>query len=160
MKTKKSKLVGIIFLISAICVTVFIFHNSSCDASSSAKTSGHLAKFFLILAGKLGFDINYTMADHIVRKCAHFLEFAAQAGCAGLFVIFFYKKVYDKLIYILFTGLFTACTDEFTQLFSLGRSAEIKDVFVDFSGTLTATAVCVLIYVIFKKRLGGDGECQ
>ena len=104
------------------------------------------------VAGLLGRKPDIDAITHVVRKAAHFTEFAAQAGCLGLFFILYFKKLYDKIIYILFTGLFSACIDEFIQLFPVGRSSQVSDVFVDFSGTAAAVLFCVLIYELKRNQ--------
>ena len=49
---------------------------------------------------------------------------------------------------VLIHGLFTAILDETVQLFVDGRSGEVLDVLIDFSGVL----VSVLIMTFFIKR--------
>ena len=52
---------------------------------------------------------------------------------------------------MLFVGLFTAVIDEFIQLFFEGRSAEITDVLIDFSGVVTGALFMLLFYFIYIK---------
>ncbi len=86
-----------------------------------------------------GVHIDYDAMQKIVRKAAHIAEFLVQAMLvAGSFS----GKYRKRIVYILFFGLLTACTDEYIQLFSDGRAGLIGDIFIDFSGTAMGAAVC------------------
>lgn len=133
-----------IYLILAVLVTVFIFSNSAQDAGESSRASGGL----LVLVQRL-FPF---MTDHILRKCAHFTEFFLQ----GLFLSLYIKNTPRGLgqgwIYTAFCGLFTACCDELLQTFSPGRSPEITDVFIDFSGAAAALLLVSAAALCLKRR--------
>ena len=92
------------------------------------------------------------MATHYVRKFAHFAEFFAQG--AALSGAIFSVKYYKNFIYVLLTGLFTACIDEHIQLFFEGRSAQISDVFVDFSGTALSVIFVFILWIFLFKKAG------
>ncbi|MDO4882818.1 MAG: VanZ family protein, partial [Oscillospiraceae bacterium] len=116
-------------------------------ADSTVESEGVLdivARFFQ----SFGFPLEMT--DHIIRKLAHFSEFALIGGlltsCAYSFDRF---KPYRYIFTVLFTGLFTAVIDEAIQLFSDGRSGQITDVLLDFSGVLTGTLIMLLFYKIY-----------
>lgn len=69
------------------------------------------------------------MTDHILRKCAHFGEYAL-------------------------LGVFTAAAlcDETIQLFVPGRSGQITDVWLDTAGYLTGALLTLLIFSLCRKR--------
>ncbi len=139
---KKRKLIsGILFII----ITAFIFWNSAKPAVESSEQSGFLVRAFL----KLFPFFSEPDAIKIVRKSAHITEFFAQAAVMS---VFFFENLKKYAIYILFAGLLTAVTDEFIQLFAEGRAGMIQDVFIDFSGTVAALAVFLIIY--FKRAKG------
>lgn len=127
------------YMILAVGMTVFIFWNSARPADISSRASG----FFVTLAEKplsyIGVRTDRDTMQVIVRKAAHIIEFAVQAMLIACSFSGKYKK---RIIYILFFGLLTACTDEYIQLFSIGRSGLISDIFIDFAGTLMGTVIC------------------
>ena len=126
-------------MILALGMTVFIFWNSARPAVESAQSSGRIVAFVTKMFSYIGVYINYDTMQKIVRKTAHIAEFVTQAV---LIACSFSCKYRKRIVYILFFGLLTACTDEYIQLFSSGRAGLIGDVFIDFSGTLLGTAVC------------------
>lgn len=142
-----------IYLLSAIAVTAFIFSNSVRTAQASSAQSGVLLSFVCNTLNISDPD-SVWLTQYIIRKCAHMAEFSAQAFFFSLFFGAKGKKVSFFFIYVLFAGLFSACTDEAIQLFSDGRSSEVKDVFIDFSGTIIGLFASVLFRKIlthFKK---------
>ena len=118
-------------------MTTFIFWNSAQPAVESANSSGRIVGLLSILLGRIGIYADYDMMQVIVRKAAHIAEF-----CLHAFLIAggFSGKYKNRIIYILFFGLLTACTDEYIQLFSDGRAGLIGDIFIDFCGTLSGVA--------------------
>lgn len=140
------KRISILYLLLTIILTAFIFSNSCRTAAVSSEQSGRIVDF---IAGFCYIDKGTLTV--IVRKLAHFFEFFLQALSASLFVISI-KGFPKHIIYILFGGLFTACCDEFLQLFFDGRGAMVSDIFIDFSGTLTGILLCTAIYFIIQKK--------
>ena len=120
-----------LYLLAAVCVTVFIFSNSLKNADSSGTESA-------LLLGILNSIPPFAKVTHnALRKAAHVTEFAVQ----GFFLAAFF-------------GLLTACTDEFIQLFSAGRSSEVRDVFIDFSGTVAALLIFAAVRYLGRKCKG------
>ncbi len=131
---------------------IFIFLNSA----QTSDISDSMSNVFVDLLRKLFPEFTGNMV-FIVRKSAHFTEFTLLAVCAGLMFITKNPKTFiSRIIYILFIGLITACTDEFIQLFSDGRNAQIRDVFIDFGGVCTGAAICSAVY--FAVRKWGKGK--
>lgn len=136
------------FIISSIIVTIFIFNNSLQSAEASLEDSG----FLTALLAKIFEALNIFAEDgtiiFIVRKAAHIFEFALQASLISFCFCGKYKK---RIIYILFLGLLTACTDEYLQLYSPGRAGMVSDIFMDFAGTVLGMLFSGLIYKIRRK---------
>ncbi len=80
-----------------------------------------------------------------VRKLAHFAEF----GVLGLLLFWCFAGHWSRT---LFAGLLCALCDESIQLFVPGRSAQVSDLWVDFSGVLAAAAVWCLVRALKKRR--------
>lgn len=139
------RLSGLFFILTAL-VTVFIFSRSLKPVNVSSAESDF---FVNIVIGF--FNVNKEILSNIIRKTAHCFEFFVQGSCLALAFVCS-KKYYERIIYILFCGLFTAVTDEFLQLFSEGRGSMVSDVFIDFSGTCIAVILFTLIWYFIKKK--------
>ena len=125
------------WLLLVVVLTVVIFVNSSLPATESGKLSGFVAQFVAQLSQLLDITLKGDV-EHNIRKLAHFLEFA----CLGLLwcKTFASFRVSNRTStgYILLLCLLTAVTDEYIQLFSLGREGRVMDVLLDFSGAACA----------------------
>ena len=86
------------------------------------------------------------MFHAIVRKAAHVYNFFIFAFlCQILFSVYSDKKSLVTAL-TLAMGFCGAVLDETTQAFVPGRSPEITDVFVDFTGTVLGCVFFVLLY--------------
>lgn len=148
----KKKIAGYIFLSLYIAATAFIFINSSKNAVESTEQSSLAARIFKDIVGFLlpSVSVSDGEAVHIVRKLAHFTEFACQGLLLSGFVLC--KSKHFNVIYILFFGLLTACCDELIQLFPYGRSSQVSDIFIDFSGCIAAAIIYSIIYFYIKRK--------
>lgn len=101
------------------------------------------------LSDRFAFLLRLPFGSFIVRKGAHFLEFA---GLCTLILNAFYHT-HGKIRPILSVSLTAiyATTDEIHQIFIEGRACRLFDWFVDCSGAICAAAVICLITVIFCK---------
>lgn len=121
-----------IFGILAVLWLGFIFYNSLQDAAASNEMSNGLLE---------ALHLPQTL-QHLVRKLAHLFGFMLLGVLvSGAFCT-------DKKVLIpqaLLCLLLCACADETLQLFSLGRSSELRDVWIDFSGATIGTLVSSLI---------------
>ena len=125
------------WLLLVVVLTAVIFVNSSLPATESGKLSGFVAQFVVQLSQLLDIELKGDV-EHTIRKLAHFLQFA----CLGLLwcKTFASFRVSNRTStgYILLLCLLTAVTDEYIQLFSLGREGKVMDVLLDFSGAACA----------------------
>lgn len=113
------------WLLAACCMCA-IFYFSSRTAAQSSAQSGAVKEFFIKIFG------DGVITDFIVRKSAHFLEFA---GLGFLFALAFYIQ-YAKTktpLSVLFAGIY-AVTDEIHQLFVDGRACKLSDWAIDTAG--------------------------
>ena len=138
-----------IFRILAVLTTLFIFSNSLKTASISSEESGRIVMIVSWILEQFGKIVDPEVLQNIVRKVAHFAEFGLQG-----FLLFgcFDRKAKDRIVYVLFLGLFTACTDEFLQLFSEGRGSQIQDVFIDFAGTVAGFLFGCILWSVWRRR--------
>lgn len=85
--------------------------------------------------------------NHVVRKLAHFTEYAVLAISVAFFLwTWKFKSLRLILLSILITSMY-AVTDEIHQLFIPGRSGEVKDVLIDSLGGIAGT----LLFYLFIR---------
>lgn len=126
-----------IWWLACIVWLAMIFRQSSMAAPESRAESNEV---LLIFGQWLPF-----LTVRLVRKLAHFGEFA-------ILGFFLSQCLRSNPIFPAFAGLVCALTDETIQLFVQGRSGQVSDVWVDFSGIAVAVAVCFLFRVIRRMR--------
>lgn len=136
-----------IFLIVYLIYISLIFANSLDPADVSSIKSGAVLQFL----NHLFFADQAILTEHIVRKLAHFTEYAG-AGILGWLA--FSQWVQDRgqrMIDTCFAGLLIAFCDETIQLFVPGRSGQVSDMWIDVSGYLLGT-ICMLVLSHLMKK--------
>lgn len=139
----------IVFILTAGMIA-FAFIHSSMPADLSGEESESVMDFLQYIFNFFGFNAELT--DHIVRKAAHFTEYTA----IGMLLVccaysFSRTKPYRYYSQILFAGLATAVCDETIQLNVPGRSGQITDVLLDFSGVITGAVIMLIFYSVYRK---------
>lgn len=153
------KAIRTVSVVMLICCMALIFSLSSENSDKSTQTSNSV----IILIVRLfhpDFDLLDSTAkaeliapfSFIVRKTAHFTVYALLGLCAFLSV-FTYRRLSFHLRFIAASGicLLYSAGDELHQRFVPGRSGEIRDVCIDFCGSLLAITVLALIARASKK---------
>lgn len=141
----------IINLLLIIIWMVFIFFMSSQPAEASDSQSLGIIN----VLSKLGIDMNGIFGDianFIVRKCAHFLEYMI----LGFLIIKLIKEDLNQkyILLIVIAGVFLyACTDEFHQLFVPGRDGNFRDILIDTSGGTLSALLFTLKRLLNKNRI-------
>ncbi len=144
-------------------VLVMIYCFSMENAEQSDKRSGVISLTIISILhpdyGQMDEIRQQTVYDetqHVVRKCAHFLEYMALGFMTRLCLeSWFGHKVKRKwpLALIGFgAGTAYACTDEMHQLRIDGRSGQWTDVLVDGSGVLAGAALGTFVVRIVNRR--------
>lgn len=84
--------------------------------------------------------------DHVVRKAAHFTEYAVLGVLLALMYRAYGHK--GKRLFLLSagTGSLYAATDEFHQLFVEGRSCQLTDWGIDTCGVIAGAAAVFLLW--------------
>ena len=126
---------------------VFIWGNSLMPAEISAGFSGWIKEILDKLLPGFSTGDGET-GHHLLRKLAHFSEFAA----LGVTLSWLGGMKEWKRYLPLACGVSAACVDEFLQLFSPGRSASIVDVGFDSSGGLTGMILLWSGYAIYQRK--------
>ena len=123
--------------VAALVFTGFIFYNSSLPAPVSDETSYFFVDLVAWINAFLDKPVPLPVMNHYIRKTAHFTEYFVQAL---LLCNAFQTDRADRQnshSCILLLSLLTAVLDEYIQLFSPGRSGQVTDIMLDFSGAFT-----------------------
>ena len=132
--------------LSLLCMAA-IFYFSAQTADDSSLQSGRLLRLFQAIFGS-------SVTDFIVRKCAHFIEYAALAFCLNG-ALYFTKNRFLPVWATTVASLY-AVSDEIHQLFVEGRACQVRDWAID---TLAAVCSALLFWLLLflsekiKKRL-------
>ncbi len=82
---------------------------------------------------------------HIVRRLAHFCEYALEGFLLMLCLRVYTRHFVRHVSWPILGGLLTALTDETIQLFVPGRSGQVTDIWIDFSGVMTGLLVGLIL---------------
>lgn len=157
---KKLRIVLFIFLAIMWMFVIFIFSSQSGETSSG--TSGKVTNFFISLFIKdkyLSWDPVtqnnvYNMISHIVRKTAHFTEYAILYLLLYLALKAFIGRKYIYLCVLIFV-IGYAALDEYHQIFVGGRTGQFLDVVIDSCGGLVMMLILAIIQTWKEtKRIG------
>lgn len=157
MKNKKRFAARLILTLLSVLAVGAIFYNSSLDAVESTTQSDPLVDG--INAFLRSIHIDFTVDSHMVRKAAHFTEYAVLGLLLSVTVYLYVKERKRALFITLPIGAGVAVCDELIQLFPAGRSCEVKDMLIDFSGVLfSALIIQLVLYLTEKHRRKKEGN--
>lgn len=151
MKNKKHLIFTIIVVSLAVLMNAFIIVQSCLNGEASTQSSGLVVNIL-----KAIFQVkeeNLDIVTTLVRKLiGHFFFFVISGVLSswGIYLLSFYIKNYKSWFGISFSlcfGLLIAGVTELIQLFIPGRSGQVTDVLIDFSGYVLGTFI--IIFVIF-----------
>ena len=126
-------------LLSCLWLVLIFGHSSMSAAASNAESLGFLAVVQTIFP---------WMTHHLLRKLGHFTEFAV----LGVFVTGTFRNAKNFTLFKpLGVCLLAAVSDETLQLFISGRSGQLSDVWLGFSGALCGTLLFWLICKLTKR---------
>lgn len=146
--TSKKNIFFIIMLLITALYIGFIWWRSTLSAVDSTVESLSVLGFLESICKFLNLGVELT--DHIVRKAAHFCEFAL-LGCLTLWTAYIKnKRVIRNLMSAGFVCLAVAVADEMIQITSPGRSAEVVDVTIDFFGACAGALFFIIVLSIVK----------
>lgn len=142
MNKSKRITAAVIFWILTAAAMFMIFRFSCDDGDESAEISENLLSVIVAYIGKF-------ISHNVLRKIAHFCEFAA----LGFFAVgaFRYTLKSSRFYYPLILCVCYAVSDEIHQYFVPGRACRIFDVFIDSCGSLCGIGLfCLTILIILK----------
>ena len=135
----------ILTLLSVVAVGA-IFYNSFESTTQSDPLVDSINAFFK----SIGLPI--VVNDFIVRKAAHFSEYAVLGALLSVTVYLYAQKRWKSFFITLPIGAAVAVCDEVIQLFPVGRSCEVRDMLIDFSGVLIAALIVQLILYLIERH--------
>lgn len=148
----------VFYFILIVFWMIFIFCLSDQPALDSTELSDGFISNTIVRVYKF-FDKNISSDElaliknkytHPVRKMAHFTIYMILGILVTLFVREYNIDFYSCLIISLLICLLYSISDEVHQLFVLGRSGELRDVFIDTSGSF----IGIFIFnKILKKKI-------
>jgi len=88
----------------------------------------------------------------IIRKNAHAFEYCMLSIAVCLILSEFGLKGKNAVIYVMFICLLYAVLDEFHQLYVPGRTSSVRDVLIDFLGSIIGMSFYYLVHKIFYYK--------
>lgn len=142
-----------ILIVFCILWVGFIYYNSSQSGLESNKIS---YKVVNTISNKnvAEENINYFVGNFnkFIRKNAHLIEYLVLSILLGNIFFRYNKKGIDGIVYILFVVLIFAVSDEFHQLYVVGRNSNVIDIVIDFIGGVIGTIIFYLFYYILIPK--------
>lgn len=90
------------------------------------------------------------VTEHMVRKLAHFCEYALLGLLMAATVRIWRGQIKSDFFMVLFFGLLVPVSDEFLQLFVAGRTGLVQDVLLDFSGFIAGMVLYISAGVLSR----------
>ena len=142
-----------------LAIMIYIFIHSAFPADLSSRESAFFVRVVLLF-----WDADPGLVTHLVRKCAHFTEFAL----LGASLLPAACDLYDRRqsgdagrssagvrraagVGAWLFGTLYAVTDEVHQIFVAGRSCELTDVLIDSAGVLAGVLAISGIRRILRR---------
>ena len=149
-------------LLLVIAVMVMIYCFSAQTGTQSGAMSGQITTWVIKLfvpdfenwAAEDQASLRYTVG-FLIRKTAHFLEYALLGFSLMLHIAQLEKKIAVRLPWLWAWGIGTlyAASDEFHQGFVAGRGPSVRDVMIDSSGVIAGALLILWILRRRKQRL-------
>lgn len=138
----------VLFTLASAGTVLFIFSNSMEIAQVSGGKSALVTDWLNGGFEKLG--VGFRLTEHLVRKLAHFAEYALLGFWMMLTLRVYTRRVLSHAAWPLFFGLLIPVLDEFLQTFIAGRSGQVRDVLIDFSGVCAGTLCAMFLLLLVR----------
>ncbi|MCD8007726.1 MAG: VanZ family protein [Clostridiales bacterium] len=143
----------VVFTFFAIGTTVFIFSNSLEIGSASSLRSQEVTA----LLNRYLSPVGLSLTEAVVRKLAHFAEYALLAFWFTLCLRVYTRHYIRHISWPLFLVLLVANMDETLQTYVANRNGSVRDVWIDFGGGMTGVLAALVIIMLlggFWRLLG------
>lgn len=150
----------ILLIICIVATLAFIWGHSIASRETSSAESGKVKGIIDGILVDISGNSQIGISEKIIRKAAHFFEYAVLGAEVTLFLLLFYHDrnltFPQKFPFRIFfqSGLFSLCVaaiDETIQFFS-GRYPSVFDVLLDFAGAVFAGCIVIVSYKMIGKR--------
>ena len=135
-----------------IFLLAFIWGNSLLPGHISGALSDWVKQMLQRLLPFLFESGSGSASGGLLRKVAHFTEFAALGACFCWLYAMLMTKQTQQLLYAAISGVLTACVDETIQRFVPLRHGCLTDVGIDTAGVITGIVLFMIPYLINKKQ--------
>ena len=139
---KKNKPLAVIFWLMTAAVMVIIFMFSADTGEESEEVSQSLFGLLIDFIGRF-------ISHDVLRKIAHFTEFAALGFCMTGAINYTFGKRNFLLPFI--PCVIYAVSDEIHQYFVPERACRVFDMFIDSCGIATGIGIFIVILFIISK---------
>ncbi len=151
---KNSKKCKTILTVLMVLTLALIWVHSMMPGDVSGEESGFVYRIFKPVLDVFLPDTWVT--EHLVRKIAHYSEYAVLGAEMFLYTVWFGDGSRRQLANTFFSGLTVAFLDETIQIFS-GRGSAVADMWIDLAGFTTALVIGS-IFIRKNRREVCDGE--
>ena len=153
----------ILAIVLAVAINGYIIMHSCLDAVESTKASSQVVEVAedvvnTVRPETITAENHDSFATFIRKAFGHFGLFAVSGILSSLAIFlvlhpFEWSKQYINVMFSLVFGLLMGIITETIQLAVPGRSGEITDVLIDFSGYLLGTLILgLIIFLVLKKK--------
>ena len=125
--------------------TLMIFTRSMQPAEISDQESGLVLEI-------IGRFLPMDLTMYQIRKAAHFLEFAVLGILAQIMFGGLCRTWKGSVLFSIVAGLVIALCDETIQLFVLGRTGQVKDIWLDLSGAMSGALLTTVVRFFIKQN--------
>lgn len=137
----------VIFTIALLACIAYIFRNSLQTGAQSSLRSQEAMQAVNSVLGRFHLG---PMAEHTIRKIAHFLEFSLEGFLLMLCLRVYTSHFVRHMSWPLLIGMSTAVTDETIQLFIPNRTSLVTDIWIDMMGVVAGLLVALVILLIVR----------
>lgn len=145
-----------------------IFGFSSKNGTQSSKSSGRVTKAVIAVCYPAYHSLSeeeqkevFETINFLIRKVAHFTEYAILAVLITFFIMTFDKTGFSAIIATVAICAIFAASDELHQGFVAGRNPALRDVGIDSFGAFAGSSVMIIIHNrIVKYRNGGSYDIR
>lgn len=129
-----------LWILTVLCMAAIFYFSSQ----PAVQSSGQSSAVTLLLQRLLHTE---AITNHMVRKTAHFIEFA---GLGFLTTCSVYLSFNKRYLGVVIASLYAA-TDEIHQIFVVGRSCQLTDWMLDTVGIITGALIFSAIFCIIQR---------
>ena len=137
----------VVFTAALIACIMFIFRNSLENGAQSSARSQAVMQLVNSALAKVHLG---PLSEHLIRKLAHFSEFALEGFLLMLCIRVYTKHFVRHMSWPLLGGMTTALMDETIQLHSLIRTSSVVDGWIDMSGVVAGLLFALIILLIVR----------